>query len=155
MTLSEGAYRMSNYKGFSLIELMIAVSIVGILAAIGYPSYQSSVQKSRRADCEGALVGFAGAMERFFTTNNTYIGAGSAGGTGSNITGAPTIYATQCPIDGGTPSYNLTITAAGVSTYTLQAAPINAQGNDSCGTLTLNQANAKTASGGAVADCWE
>lgn len=141
---------MVNDRGFTLIELMIVVAIVGILAAIGYPNYQQSVQKSRRADCEGALVGFANAMERHFTTRSSYKGAGPAG----NDTGAPAIYASQCPIDGGTPSYNLTIQAATATTYTLQAAPINAQASDSCGTLTLTQANVK-GSAGTVATCWQ
>ena len=58
---------MLNTKGFTLIELMIAVAIVGILAGIAYPSYQDSVRKSRRADAQGALLGFANAMERYFT----------------------------------------------------------------------------------------
>ena len=142
---------MDRRNGFTLIELMIAVAIVGILAAIGYPSYQDSVRKSRRADCEGALVGFAGAMERHFTTNNAYTGAGPAGAD----TGAPAIYSTQCPVDGGAATYNLTIQAATATTYTVQAVPVNGQASDSCGTLTLNQANVKTASGGTVADCWQ
>ena len=56
---------MFTTKGFSLIELMIAVAIVGILAGIAYPSYQESVRDSRRADAKGALLGFANSMERF------------------------------------------------------------------------------------------
>lgn len=142
---------MKKRNGFTLVELMIALAIASILAAIAYPSYQDSVRKSRRADCEGALVGFASAMERYFTTNNVYTGAGPAGAD----TGAPTVYFTQCPVGGGTPSYNLTIQAATATTYTLQAAPINAQANDACGTLSLSQANVKTASGGTVASCWQ
>lgn len=142
---------MRNHKGFTLIELMIVVAIISILAAIGYPAYQDSVQKSRRADCEGALMGLAGVMERYYTSNNAYTGAAAGGAN----TGAPALYPTQCPIDGGTPSYNLTIQASAATTYTLQATPINAQAGDPCGTLTLNQANLKTASGGTVATCWE
>ncbi len=141
---------MHIYKGFTLIELMIVVAIIGILAAIGYPSYQDSVQKSRRADCEGALVGFAGAMERYFTTTNSYTGAGAAGAD----TGAPTIYPIKCPIDGGTTSYDLTIEAATATTYTLAATPVNAQASDACGTLTLTQTNIK-GSDDTVANCWE
>ncbi len=100
---------MLNTKGFTLIELMITVAIVGILAGIAYPSYQDSVRKSRRADAQGALLGFANAMERYFTVNNSYLGA---------------------PVDGGTPYYNLTISAAASNAYTLQATPINSQAGD-------------------------
>jgi len=146
---------MDRQRGFTLIELMITVAIVGILAGIAYPSYLQSVQKSRRADCEGALLGLAGVMERFFTTNNTYVGVGTAG-DGGNTSGAPAnaFYPSTCPIDGGTPSYNLTIQSATTTTYTLQATPINGQASDTCGTLTLTQANVKGSSG-TVATCWE
>lgn len=142
---------MHRNRGFTLTELLIVVAIIGILTAIAYPSYRESVSKGNRSECEGALVGFAGAMERFFTDNNTYIGAGTVS---SNTTGAPTIYPTQCPLDGGSATYNLTISAATASTYTLQAAPTGGQANDRCGTLTINSQNVKTASGGTVADCW-
>jgi prepilin-type N-terminal cleavage/methylation domain-containing protein len=59
-------------NGFTLIELMIVVAIIGILASIAYPSYQESILKSRRADAKGALLGFANAMERHFTETNSY-----------------------------------------------------------------------------------
>jgi len=56
-----------NQKGVTLMELMIVVAIIGIIAAVAYPSYQEFVMKSRRADAQAALVSFAGAMERHFT----------------------------------------------------------------------------------------
>lgn len=134
----------------TLIELLIVITIIGILAAVSYPSYRQSVMKGHRSDCEGALVGLAGAMERHFTDNGTYLGAGTTSGN----TGAPTIYPSQCPLDGGNATYNLTISAAAASSYTLTATPTGGQANDSCGTLTLNSQNIKGASGGTVADCW-
>ena len=140
--------------GFTLIELMITVAIVGILASIAIPSYQSSVMKSRRADAKGALLGFENAMERYFTVNNSYLGAGAGGGD----TGTPTIFSGTSPVDGGTPYYNLTINAATASTYTLNATPTGAQSNDKCGTLTLTHTGVKgvagAASGVTVNDCW-
>ena len=141
---------MLNPKGFTLIELMIAVAIVGILAGIAYPGYQDSVRKSRRVDAEGALLGFANAMERYFTVHNSsYLGAGADGGN----TGAPTIYSTTSPVDGGTAYYDLAINAADANTYTLTATP---RATDKCGTLTLTQAGVKnfTGTGVTAADCW-
>ena len=142
---------MHKNKGFTLIELMIVVAIVGIVAAIAYPSYQEQVAKSRRGDCSGALVGLAQSMERFYTVNNTYLGAADAGGN----TGLPAVYSTTCPVDGGTPTYNLTIAAATASTYTVQAAPTGPQTGDRCGTFTLTNTGVKNISGAASGVNWQ
>ena len=151
-------------SGFTLIELMIAVAIVGILAAIAFPSYQESVRKSRRADAEGALLGFANAMERHFTEFNSYCDAAAAGGTvvalcgtGTEDTGAPAIYA---PPAATAVNYTFTILAVTPTptTYILQAAPVagSSQANDKCGTLTVNNTGAKTNSNGLPQpdECW-
>ncbi|WP_432471144.1 type IV pilin protein [Amphritea sp. HPY] len=113
-------------SGFSLIELMIAVAIVGILTAIAYPSYTSFIIDARRTDGQEALMGFANAMERFKTENMTYVGAGTAG-AGNVTTGAPaaTTFPTQAPLDGNDKFYNLTIVSAASLTYTLRATPID------------------------------
>jgi type IV pilus assembly protein PilE len=143
--------RQLQQNGFTLIELMVTVAIVGILAGIAYPGYQDSVMKSRRADAKGALLGLANAMERHFTETNSYLGAGT---TDAN-TGSPTIFSTISPVDGGTAYYNLTINAATASSYTLNATPTGAQANDKCGTLSLTQTGARGISTAlAVTDCW-
>jgi len=143
---------MLNTKGFTLLELMITVAIVGILAGIAYPSYQDSVRESRRADAKGALLGFANAMERYFTENNSYLGAG----TTNNNTGAPTIFSATSPVNGATAYYNLTIDEISTTTYTLKATPTGAQSSDKCGTLTLKQTGVRAGvkDGVTVADCW-
>ena len=130
--------------GFTLIELMITVAIVGILASIAYPSYQDSVRKSRREDAKGVLLGLANAMERRFTENNFYTGASGTAGTPAD-TGAPRIYTipTATAI-----YYTITISAASASSYTLSAVPT---GTDTCGTLTLDHIGVKTPS---TAGCW-
>ena len=59
--------------GFTLIELMITVAIIGVLGAIAYPSYQDSVRKSRRAEGRSAMMEVLQQQERYMTQNNTYL----------------------------------------------------------------------------------
>ncbi len=65
--------RASAQVGFTLIELMITVAIVGILAAIAYPSYQDSVRKGKRAEGRTALVDFLQQQERYLTQTGSYL----------------------------------------------------------------------------------
>jgi type IV pilus assembly protein PilE len=139
-------------QGFTLIELMVAVAIIGILAAIAVPSYQDSVTKSRRADVKGAMLGLANAMERHFTENNTYKEAAGTSATPTD-TGVPYIYT----VDTGTAKYyDITINAADDTTYTLWAAPKGAQSHDKCGTFKLTNTGVKSFTGTGVTstDCW-
>ncbi|WP_404368388.1 type IV pilin protein [Marinobacter sp.] len=132
-------------SGFSLIELMIVVAIIGIIAAIAYPSYVQYVEKARRSDAQGALTGLASAMERHYTSSNSYKGAGPGGAD----TGAPAIYPDESPVDGGVKFYDLTIQAATDTSYTLRATPKNAQVGD--GQLELDSTGARRWDG---ADGW-
>ncbi len=141
-------------RGFSLMELMIVVAIIGIIASIAYPSYVQYVEKSRRADGMGALVSFAGAMERHFTVNSSYCGAATTDvGSCTKASGAPTIFPTEAPLDGSDKYYNLTVSAATATTFVLAATPKNAQSSDDCGTLTLAHTGARDNTGTATS-CW-
>ncbi len=62
-------------RGFSMIEVLIAVAVLGILFAIAYPSYQAFVIEGNRKNVQTALSGFAAAMERYRAENNSYTGA--------------------------------------------------------------------------------
>lgn len=131
-------------SGFSLLELMIAVAIVGILAAVAYPMYTTHVQDTRRAECGAALLGLASAMERDFSRNNAYRNLVALGN-----------FPNQCPTDGGGAFYTLTSapTGGGIG-FLLTATPAGAQAGDVCGALTLNQQLIKGQGGGTVDRCW-
>jgi type IV pilus assembly protein PilE len=119
-------------NGFSLIELMIVVLIIGILAGIAIPSYSSYMERARRADGKAALTSFANAMERYYTEKYTYLNAGTTANTNgdANSAGAPTIFPTEAPLDGGTKYYDLTINDSTATTYILRATPKGAQSGD-------------------------
>ena len=124
---------MKKQLGFTLIELMIVVGIVGILSAIAYPSYRNHIVASHRAEAMVSLVSFQSAMERQYTANNNYCDAGGGGGANTcggsaNDSGTPNaavfINAIPAPAVGVTSLYNLTINAVTASSFTLRATPI-------------------------------
>jgi len=129
-----------QHAGFTLMELMIAVVIIGILAAVATPIYMEGVKKSRRSDAQGALSSFASSMARYHTRNNFYTGAGTIGA--GLDTGAPTIFPAESPIDSGTKFYDLTIEAATSSAYRLRATPKNGQAGD--GIIEINSLGVKS-----------
>lgn len=131
-------------KGFTLIELMIVVAVIGILTAIAYPSYQDSVRKSRRTDAKSALLELAQFMERNYTLSNRY---------DKDSSGAAVVLPyTETPKDGTAKYYNLSISASDAQSFTLKAEPKNSQVSDTCGDLSITNTGEKTASG--IGQCW-
>jgi type IV pilus assembly protein PilE len=131
--------------GFTLLELVIACAIVAILAAIAYPSYKNSIQKSRRAEATAALLGVASQLERFSTEKGSYT-------TATLGTGAGAVYANHTENS----YYNLSLANLTATTYTVRAAPTGAQAADPCGTLTYTEQGIKNVTGGTwtSAQCW-
>ncbi len=138
---------VSRSSGFTLIEMMIVVAVIGILAAIAYPSYQEHVRKARRADAQTALLELAQFMERHYTANGKYL---------TDANAAPTLPFSEAPKDGTGKYYDLSFASAPTaSSYTLRAVPKGAMASDSCGTLTLSNTGAKgQATGASLATCW-
>ena len=134
--------------GFTLIELMIVVAIIGILGAVAYPAYTSSIKKGNRADAVDSLMSLSGRMEEFYLNNDTYAGATiNAAGTGS-------VGSNKTSDD----LYTMSITSQTAFAYTITATP---KGTDAeCTTLTYNSLGVKGATGtaagagGAAGSCW-
>ena len=146
----------AKQMGFTLIELMITVAIIGILSSVGYPSYMSHIQKAKRSEAQAALVSMATAMEQWrVENNNSYCGVSSAIPAPTCPTlAASDIFAVQVPTDGsGTKTYDLSIPALMADSYTLQATPYGTQVSDNCGNLTLTSTGVKGAT--LTTGCWE
>ena len=135
-------------KGFTLIEVIIVVAIVGLLVAVAVPAYNSFITKTRRGDAMVILQEVAGEQERFLSENNRYAADLAELGYG-NATNEPS------------PEGYYTITSdqpTAITSYVLTATPVTGgpQANDAdCGSFTLDSAGVKGISGTAdVATCW-
>lgn len=131
-------------RGFTLIELMVVVAVVGILVAIAYPSFTEYLRKSRRTDGKRAVMEAAAAMEKHFSTHLTYAGA---------TLGTSGIYPASSP-DG---FYALSFSAApSAAAYAISAEPTGSQRQDKCHTFTYDQLGVAGVAGGTLAakDCW-
>lgn len=149
---------MKLYKkssGFTLIELMIAVAIIGILAAIAYPSYQEQVRKSRRSDAMTALSTAAAMQERWFTEHSSYTTTITNIGGATSAEGYYTISVVDQTIDDATNCLSGTY----MPCYKLTAKATGTQASDTkCDEFFLDSTGKKTAENSANVDatdtCW-
>jgi type IV pilus assembly protein PilE len=137
-----------NHKGFTLLELLMAIAVIGILAAIAIPSYQLQMQKSRRTDAMSALSALHIEMEKFRGNCTLYP---NTVGNADNCAGR-TIDFSATSNEG---FYNLSITAATANSYTLSADPTGVQVDDTgCDPMTIAVTASNPKGVKAPADCW-
>ena len=140
------SHRYSAYmhqRGITLLELMIVVTVIGVLAIVALPNYRDFSARARRAEARSALLQIATQQERHYLSNNTYtqdmtrLGFANAG---CNTT------------SGGT--YQVCVTAANANTYFATATyQNNDRERNKCLTFRINGAGVKTSA--PEADCWD
>lgn len=131
-------------RGFTLVELLVAMVILGVLAAIAYPSYLDYLHRSRRADALSTLTQYQMILERCYAQNFSYAAACAS---------LPAF-----PQTSPQNFYTISLTGLTANGYTLTAVPQGVQATDTtCARISINQANVKTASdsgAGAQSKCW-
>lgn len=139
----------SKNKGFTLIELMIVIVVLGVLTAIAYPSFIEQIKKARRADAKQALFDVAAKLEQYYQDNKGYpttatmTNIGAPGATFTSLEGYYTIGFNGLPT---------------VTTYSIEAVPVagTTQADDTgCATFRLDHLGNKTITGTSTVDkCW-
>lgn len=140
--------RHAHQRGFTLIEILIVLAIIGLLVGIALPAYQGSVLRSGRAEAKNELLQVASDQERFFSSNNTYSTDpipldGTVDTTRVTQNSLYSIAVAACA--GGA------ITNCFVATATAQ----NTQTDDDCTTLTFSSTGVRGATGASTDECWQ
>lgn len=136
-------YKLSSMKGFTLIEVMIVVSIIGILAVVVYPSYSEFIWRANRSEAQRELIRLANLQEQLFVDQRVYT-------TDMTVLGAPAS-PYLIPRDQANKLYSITGTIVG-RTFVLTATAQGIQLRDiNCLIMTINESGLKTP----VGNCWE
>jgi type IV pilus assembly protein PilE len=148
--------------GFTLIELMMTIVVLGILIAVALPGYRNYVLKANRAVAKGKLLELGTRQEQYFGDNKIYSNTLDVFlGLGTTNARVDANY-NWVPVASTDGIYQLSVVTAAVGgvnhmAYTLTATPVNSQGDDSgkCATLTLTNTGQRGATGSLGMDCWD
>lgn len=142
-----GVGNSGTMTGFSLIELLIVVSIVGVLLAVALPAYQQSVLAGGRAEAQSLLMEVASDQERFYSINNSY-----------SANAVPMTDPPQATRTSESGRYDVSVAACAggaiSNCFVATATPQGSQADDSCTTLTIDSTGQRGATGDSVENCW-
>jgi type IV pilus assembly protein PilE len=136
---------MKRQNGFTLIELMIAVVIVGILAKIAIPSYAAYMTKAARTQAKGMMLDISQRQERYYTNNGTYI-------TVAGPVATPANFQNYSGSTMATRKYDITVAAGTIAdntqpistSFVITGTPSNGFSDGTCGVLKLDSTGAKS-----------
>jgi type IV pilus assembly protein PilE len=142
-------------RGFTLIEIMIVVAIVGVLMAIALPSYTSYVARANRADAKGQMLQVSQYMHKFYAANDRFDQNRAAA---TNVDGDLVPPGMMRSPSNGTQLYGLTVRATAVA-FTVTAVPLTGtkMAGDACGSLTLTSTGVRGVDGATLSrdQCWK
>ena len=141
---------LKKSSGFTLVELIVAMVVAAILAAVAIPAYSNYVRKARRTEVKTALLDLASLEERYFSVNNSYTAtANLLGYSAFPVTLPSGYYTVAAPVV-------VAATTTAAATYALSATATGDQTKDSqCQSFTLNSAGSQAATPDAPGTCWQ